>query len=251
MNIRRVLLGLAGLLVFVVVLVAYLPASWVAARMPASLNVACSEINGSIWQGECIGLTYQGARLGDATWNMERLAALRGRFVGDVDLRGSAMSARADLDITFKGSGELRNVVSTMPLDHALFPEVPANQRGMLALDLRRAVFADRQPRSFDGKIELRGLRQEGPRPLELGSYRVEFDGRTSADGQSVGQLHDIGGPFAVEGTVTLTPPNAYVVQGFVTGRTAEAERIVRNDIALGAPPDTHGRTSFGLEGTF
>jgi hypothetical protein len=251
MNFRRALLVIAGLLVFVAVLVAYLPASWVLARVPASLQIACREINGSIWQGECIGLEYGRARLGDATWNLERLAALRGRFVGDADLRGTAMNARADLDITFKGTGELRNLVATLPLDHAFFPELPANQRGTVGLDLRRAEFVDARPRSFDGKIELRDLRQEGARPLELGSYRVEFDGKTSADGQSVGKLHDLGGPFAVDGTVTLTPPNSYLVQGFITGRTADAERIVRNDLALGAPPDTHGRTGFGFEGTF
>ena len=55
-----------------------------------------------------------------------------------------------------------------------------------------------------------------------------------------VGKLRDLGGPFVVDGTVTLTPPNAYLVQGFITGRTAEAERLVR-EITLGAMPDASG----------
>ena len=46
------------------------------------------------------------------------------------------------------------------------------------------------------------------------------------------------------------TPPNAYLVQGFITGRSAEAERLVR-EITLGAPPDASGRSAFSFEGTF
>ena len=70
------------------------------------------------------------------------------------------------------------------------------------------------------------------------------------ANGTSVGQLRDLGGPFAIEGTLTLTPPNAYLVQGFITGRSAEAERLVR-EITLGAPPDASGRSAFSFEGSF
>ena len=40
------------------------------------------------------------------------------------------------------------------------------------------------------------------------------------------------------------------VVEGFITGRTASAERLVR-EITLGAPPDASGRSEFSFEGTF
>ena len=55
---------------------------------------------------------------------------------------------------------------------------------------------------------------------------------------------------FAVDGTVTLTPPNTYLVNGFITGRTAQAESLVR-EIALGARPDASGRTEFSFEGSY
>ena len=56
--------------------------------------------------------------------------------------------------------------------------------------------------------------------------------------------------PFAVEATLTLTPPNGYLVQGFITGRSAEAERLVR-EITLGAPPDASGSSAFSFEGSY
>jgi hypothetical protein len=250
MKAGRVVLVIAGILVFLAVLIAYLPASWVASRLPPGLAVKCAEVNGSVWQGECVGLAFNGAKLGDATWNMGRIGALSRRFIGDIDLRGAKVNARADLDIAFTGTGEMHNVVSTLPLEPAYFPQLPADQRGVLSLDLKRATFDNAQPRTLEGGIELRDLRQVGARPLELGSYRVDFDGKPQPEGRSVGQLRDIGGPFAVEGTVTLVPPNGYLVQGLITGRTVEAERIVR-DITLGAAPDTHGRAPFSFEGTY
>lgn len=246
---RVALLIVAGALVFAVVLLAYLPASWVAARVPPALQAGCQEIGGSIWEGECLGVTFQGAKLGDATWNLARLGALRGRIEGDFDLRG-ALAARADLDLSFSGSGELREVKASFLLDPRVIPQLPPDQRGKIVADLRRLVLDERAPRVLEGTIDLTELRQVGARPLELGSYRATFDGKADANGIAVGQIRDLGGPFAVEGTITLTPPNTYVVQGFITGRTADAERLVR-EITLGVAPEASGRSPFAFEGTY
>jgi hypothetical protein len=246
---RLGLLLVAVVLVFAGVLVAYLPASWVAVRLPPELQFQCADVGGSIFEGECLGASLQGKPLGDATWNLARLGVLRGRLVGDVDLRG-ALNARADLDLSFAGSGELRNVTANFPLDPAVLPQSPPAQRATIVADLKRVTIENRAPRTIEGSLELRNLRQVGARPLELGSYRAEFDGKTQPDGNAIGQLRDLGGPFEMVGTVTLTPPNGYLVQGTIAGRTAQAESLVR-EITLGAPPDTSGRTPFSFEGSY
>lgn len=245
-----VLTSIAGLLVFLGVLVFYLPASWFASLLPP--QVKCAELGGSVWQGECLGLDVQGAKIGDATWNLDTLAALTGRLSGNVDARGSLMTAHADLDLKSNGSGELRNVTARFPLDPAFVAQFPRDQRGNIRVDLKRAVLASGPAiAQVEGTIELHDFRQVGANPLELGSYRVTFDGAAQSNGSTVGQVRDLGGPFAVEATLTLTPPNTYVVHGFITGRTADAERLVRNDIAFGAPPDASGRSEFSFEGSY
>ena len=244
-----VLTGLAGLLVFLGVLGLYLPASWLAATLPS--QVQCAELGGSIWRGECLGLAIQGGKVGDATWNLAPRRALSGRLVGDVDVRGAALNARADLDVNFRGSGELRNVTARFPLDPSVSAQFPRDQRGNIVVDLRRAVLGEGPAlRQLQGTIELHDFRQVGATPLTLGSYRLTFDGVVQPNGTAMGQLRDLGGPFAIEGTVTLTPPNAYLVQGFITGRSADAERLVR-EITLGARPDASGRSAFSFEGTY
>ena len=244
-----VLTLIAGFAVFLVVLALYLPASWFASALPA--GVRCGELGGSVWHGECLGLEFQGNRLGDATWNFAAGRAFTGRLSGDLDVRGGAVSARADLDTNFAGVGELRNVSANLPLDPAILAQLPAAQRGNVSVDLKRLVLgAGPAPRLAEGSIELRDLRQVGARPLALGSYRLVFDGAAQPNGVVLGKLRDVGGPFAVDATVTLTPPNAYLVQGYITGRGADAERLVR-DITLGAAPDASGRSALSFEGTY
>jgi hypothetical protein len=244
-----VLTLIAGLVVFLGVLTLYLPASWFASLIPPQAR--CTEIGGSLWHGECLGLTFQNARLGDATWNLAPSRAVTGRLVGDVELRGNMQNLKADLDLALDGSGDLRNVIGAFQMDPALFAQFPRNQRGQVVGAFTRvSLAAGGSLRELDGTLELRDFRQLAPRPLALGSYRVVFDGKSPQDGRSVGQLRDLGGPFALEGTLTFTPPNSYLVQGFITGRTAEAERQVR-EITLGASPDASGRSAFSFEGTF
>jgi hypothetical protein len=233
----------AGALVFLCVLVFYLPASWFASMLPA--RVQCAELGGSVWHGECLGLAVQDTPLGDATWNLSPLKALTGRLSGDVDVRGGVATARADVDLGFDGSGEVRNLASQFPLDPDFVRQFPRDQRGLVAAQLKRVELgAKGAPLRLEGTVELRDFRQVGAHPLVLGSYQVTFDGTP------VGKLRDLGGPFAVDGTVSFTPPNNYVVQGFITGRTAEAEGIVR-EITLGAPPDASGRSQFQFENSF
>jgi Type II secretion system (T2SS), protein N len=244
-----VLTVIAGLAVFLVVLALYLPASWFSAALPP--QVRCDELGGSIWHGECLGLRVQDAAFGDATWNFAPASALRGRLAGDVDVRGDALNVRADLDTNFSGIGELRNVALRLVLDPALLPQLPRDQRGTVTANLERLALASgHAPSAVQGTLELRDLRQVGANPMELGSYQVKFDGSAQPDGSIVGKLRDLGGPFIVDGTLTLTAPNSYVVQGYITGRTAAAERVVR-EITLGAMPDASGRSSLSFEGTY
>ncbi len=240
----------AGLLVFLVVLVLYLPAAWFASLLPA--QVRCSELGGSIWHGECLGLEVQDSPLGDATWNFAPTRALSGRLVGDVSVRGTMLNARADLDTDFRGVGELRNLNAQFPLDPAFVAQMPRDQRARIHADLQRLVIGEGGAiRAAQGLIELRDLRQVGVRPLDLGSYQVRFASPTAADGQPLeGALKDLGGPFTLKGTLTLTPPNAYLVRGAIQGRTADAERLVR-EITFGVPPDASGFSQLSFEGSY
>jgi len=240
---------IAGIAVFLVVLVLYLPAAWFAGALPAHLR--CNELGGSVWRGECNGLNYQGSPVGDATWDLAVGRALAGRLVGDIAVRGNALNLNASLDTSLGGAGELRDIKGTLLMDPALLPVLPAQQRGTLSTDLRRLVLGEGGAvKDVEGTIELRDFRQLGSQPMDLGSYQVTFAGVGDANSAVTGKVRDLGGPFIVDATLTLDPARSYVVQGYITGRSAAAERTVR-ELTLGAMPDASGRSTFSFEGTY
>jgi hypothetical protein len=239
---------IAGLLVFAVVLFFYLPASWFDSYIPPPAR--CGELGGSVWSGECLGLSVENAQLGDATWNLAPLRALGGRLVGDAALRAPLAQARADLDVSFSGAGEIRNLTGQFPLDPAFIAQFPADRRGRVSLDLKRVEIADQALRQIEGTIELRDFRQVTPVPIELGSYRVAFDGSVQPDGRVLGNVADLGGPFRLEGTLALVPPNGYTFEGYITGRTADAERLIR-EVMPYSRPDASGRSEVRFEGSY
>jgi hypothetical protein len=243
---------IAGILVFLGVLVLYLPASWFASMVPP--QVRCADLGGSIWRGECLGLTYRGGKLGNASWDLAPASAITGRLVGEVDVTGSVHRVSANIDLGFDGAGELRNVVGHFPLDPQFLPQFPRDQRGQVSFSFERLQLrSGGWPSAVNGKgrVTLQDFRLVVPQHTPLGSYELTFDGSPRPDNALVGQLRNLAGsPFGVEGTVTLTPPNNYLGEGLIVGHTADAERIVRQ-ITFGARPDASGRAPFTFEGTF
>ena len=57
---------------FLAVLALYLPASWFASLLPP--QVRCASLGGSVWHGECLGLTFEGGKTESFSINNKALA---------------------------------------------------------------------------------------------------------------------------------------------------------------------------------
>jgi len=65
-----------------------------------------------------------------------------------------------------------------------------------------------------------------------------------------VGQLRDLGGPLAVEGSVRLLPGPGFELQGLVAPRPTASQKLADEIRYLGSP-DAQGRRPFMLEMSF
>ena len=238
-------LVLAGVLVFILVILLQLPASlvlgFVGGRLPAGSSAGAA--SGTMWAGAIEGLTVRGSRVERIEWDISPWRALGGQLVGTV--RASATGEarlQAVLDVGLGGSGELREVQGNWPL-LPLQAGSAHPWRGTAALDLSRVVLVDARPTEAEGTIDLLGLQAPNV-PQPLGSYRLEWD----AGGSRQGRIRDLDGMLTVRAALTLLPQGAYRVEGEVAPQPGAPPDLVASLAFLG-PPDALGRRPFMVEG--
>jgi general secretion pathway protein N len=244
---RTILLIVCVVLVFAGFVIARLPASWV---MPGPKSgMACSEVDGSVWNGSCTGLTVQQQPVGDLSWEVHAMRLLSGRINADVVVTRPTGTIRANVESGFDKKIVARDVLVDLPVDQELAAALPPNLRGLrgkLHAQLAYLRVDGQIIRAIEGIVEAHDL-SDGDQ--KWGSYSVTFPPATAGD--PVGQLKDLGsGPLAVEGSLKLTPAPGFDLQGLVAARPSASPDLVQNLRFLGSP-DAQGRRQFSLESSF
>jgi general secretion pathway protein N len=244
---RTILLTVCAVLVFAGFVIARLPASWVVPG-PKS-GVACGEVDGSVWNGTCTGLTVQQQAVGDLTWEIHAMRLLSGKINADVVVTRPTGSIRGNVESGFDKKIVARDVLVDLPVDQELASGLPPTLRGLRGKVHAQLAYlrVDGQIiRAIEGVVEAHDL-SDGDQ--KWGSYSVTFPPPTA--GVPVGQLKDLGsGPLAVEGSLKLTPAPGFELQGLVAARPSASPDLVQNLRFLGSP-DAQGRRQFSLESSF
>jgi general secretion pathway protein N len=238
-------IALLGAAAFAAILIGGLPASWL---IPSHFQSArCASIDGSLWSGACSGLTVSGTTVGDLGWELHPLRLFLGRLAAHVTLGNGPADAAADLELGLGQKITARNVNASLPLDPQLLPGVPTTLHGNAHIELALASIERGVLKDLKGTIEAHDLIDTSGNRTPLGSYAVVFPGGNSPP---TGQLHDLDGPLAVEGTLKLTPQPGFEVQGLVAARNGAPQELINNIRFLGSP-DATGRRPFSLSGSF
>jgi hypothetical protein len=245
---RTVWIGLIAGLAFACILLARFPAVWAAGALPPWLS--CDDIEGTVWNGTCTGLTLRHQQqVGDFVWQLHPLRLLAARLAAQVQLTQGTAFANADVEW---GPGEklyARNVHANFDLNRALIPALPANLTGHARADMTYIEMQASHLIDLRGRIEVHDLTQHEGAGTPLGSYALSFTG-AAAGTELVGALHDLGGPLALDGTLRMTPEPGFVLDGKVATRSTITADLARQLQILGAP-DAQGRRSFSIANAF
>ena len=244
---RTILLIVCAVLVFAGLVIARLPASWV---MPGPQSgMACVEVDGSVWNGTCTGLTVQQQAVGDLSWEVHAMRLLSGKINADVVVTRPTGSIRGTVESGFDKKIVARDLLVDLAVDQELAAGLPPNLRGLRGKVHAQLAYlrVDGQIiRAVEGVVEIHDL-SDGDQ--KWGSYAVSFPPPTA--GVPVGQLKDLGsGPLSVEGSLRLTPEPGFDLQGLVAARPSASADLVQNLRFLGSP-DAQGRRQFSLESSF
>src|SRR5882724_7265479 len=249
---RTIWLILFGVLVFAGFVVARLPASWV---LPGPQSgIACSDVEGTIWNGTCTGLTVQRQPIGDLSWELHAARLLAGKLNADVVVIRPTGTLQGNVEAGLDKKIIARNVKADLPLDRELvaaaFPPNFQSLRGKIHAELAQLRIEDQVLKAIEGVVEARDLTDgEGDNAQRWGSYSLTFPPPTARD--PVGQLRDLGGgPLAVEGSLRLTPEPGFDLEGLVSARPTAPPDLVKDLQFLGSP-DAQGRRPFSLAATF
>lgn len=194
----------------------WLPARFFAALLPA--GVQCSELSGSVWAGQCTGLSIRGSRSGEVHWQLHRPqwqpfianigfvwspkggATASPSGAGVTGLIAARLDGRVALQID-SAQLSLQALRDAMPADLTLGPLAAVagklESRGLL-IELDEC----RQLAALRGAVALRGTRLLRFNAA-IGDFVAEFAGVT-------GRIKDQGGPLMLAGEARLTEPGAY-----------------------------------------
>lgn len=242
---RPLWIALLAAITFVVIVIARMPAAWV---IPTSrAQASCASIDGSLWSGSCAGLTVSGTSLGDVSWELHPFRLFVGRLAAHVTLMHGPVRGSGDVELGFGQRITARNVIADLPLDPRFIPGVPPTLRGEAHLNLALAEVQRGVIAQLKGRIEAHDLEDHSGNSTPLGSYALTFPG---GSGDPVGQLRDLDGPLALEGTLRLTRQPGFELEGLIAPRPGAAPELINNIRFLGSP-DASGRRPFSLSGTF
>jgi hypothetical protein len=243
---RGIWITVLAVVAFAAIVIARLPASWVVPASPSP--VTCTEVDGSIWSGTCTGLTAQGTAVGDLTWNLHALRLLTGKLSANISLTRPGGFVRGDFDVGLDKSLTARNVQAALPLDQGIKSLVPALRSftGTTNANIAYAHVVNDIVRQIQGRIEVSNLESHDNNGVTpVGSYAVTFP-ESNGGGDPTGQLQDIGGPLAVQGTLRVMQDKPGVeLNGYVTER-ADTVPSLRQELQYLGSPDAQGRRQFG-----
>jgi general secretion pathway protein N len=242
---RGLWITLLAVVAFAAIVIARLPATWVIPAPPSP--VTCGDVDGSIWSGTCSGLTVEGTPLGEMTWSVHALRLLTGKLSANIVLRRPAGAVSGDFAIGLDKSITARNVQANIPFDQSIKTLLPAlrSLSGSANANIVYAHVAKNILTQIEGRIEVHDLTDQDRNGVTpLGSYSVTFPGGGSGD--PTGELRDIGGPLAIQGTVRVMQNQPGVeLQGYVTPR-ADTPPDLRHQLEYLGSPDAQGRRQFG-----
>ena len=245
---RAVWLTLFAVLAFVGIVVARLPASWVAPG--SSSAITCADVDGTVWNGTCTGLSAYRQPVGDLAWEVHPLRLLAGKLNVSVVLTRGSGSARGIVEVGTSRNITARDVHADLTVDPALMSQFPGQIRASsIHADVPLLRLKGQVIKVLQGEIEIHDL-EMGPVGAAqlLGSYSLSFPPGASSD--PIGRLHDLGGPLAVEGSLRLTPEPGLNVEGMV-GARATASPQLQQDLQILGSPDAQGRRLFSFASTF
>lgn len=249
-------LALAGVLTFLLGLLAGLPAATALAWMGGE-RLRATGVAGTLWSGSAATLEAGAVRLGATRWSLSVPRLLTGRLSAAVETRLGDGELRGDVSLGLSGwlacagcsyEGPVAGLRAALPALRGL--------EGRARIEFPVLEVANGWPTRAVGTAKLTGVPITVPgAPPRRGAPAADFDATVNADpvpadGLIEVAVQDAGGPVEFTARVSVTPPGNYELAGRAKAR-ADAPAEMVNALAVLGPRAADGSTELSMSGSF
>lgn len=218
-----------GLVVFIIGLVAFLPARVAAGWVEQAGPIALGGVTGTLFDGHAAYISVPGGAVEDVEWRVSALSLLLLRLSARIEVGSDLGGFTAGISRSVFGNTTLENLTGSASAawlaQRAGYTFLPLS--GDVRIDIRRAHFDDTLTfDALDGTIRMANVRWQlfNP-PVRLGDFAAALS-QTEAGLRL--QLVDSEGPLALEGSVALDPGGRYVLDARLRARAGADDRLAQ-----------------------
>lgn len=235
---------IAGLLVFVVVLVVTFPAR-IAYQWFAPPDIRLTGISGSIWHGSATEGLASGAYVRNIRWRIKPLALFSGKLAFTTSSNPASGTLLTDIAVSPDGTLTFSALSGNLPLD-LVHPALQQNGiGGDVRFEFESLVVRDGLPVAASGSVTIANLYSSVLSAQPLGDYRADFE--TISEGIS-GTVSDVAGVLDLAAVLSLGPDRSYSLIGDVAARPG-APPSIEDQLRFLGSPDARGYRQFRFEG--
>lgn len=252
---RKSRLWIAGIIIFIIVLVASFPAA-LAVRwfVPPGAGLAFGTVDGTVWSGRINSLQHRELKIASVRWSWHPFALLTGRIGSDIEVEFRGHSLRGEISRSFSGTTRLESLQGSLPL--SLLEKlrmIPANsvREGALILNLESLTLessglAEFRLTAAEGRVAVTGLATSFMN-TPLGDYEADLQ---TGSNSIVAAFRELDAPLRLHGSAELTPDGRYLVKGSIASRGDSPDMLVQALSMLG-PPNDAGEREFEFSGKY
>ncbi|WP_231730976.1 type II secretion system protein N [Lacimicrobium alkaliphilum] len=242
MNRKTIMALLAGLLAYIIFLIAKLPAEHLVSRVDLPDSLRIQDVSGTVWQGRIEQMSIQGIPVRAVQWQLSPWGLFAGKAVLDLqagNIRNAdelSLDGQVSLSMSAVGASNLDIYVPADLIIAQLPLPLPVNARGRFKVALQELDYA-RQCRSLEGQGQWLNAEVAGTQGyIALGN----FDADLNCKAESV--LVNIKEPnsFGLSAQATISP----ALDIRVSGRFKPAQELpqeVHEAARLFGRPDSDG----------
>lgn len=235
---------IAGLLIFVVILLVTFPAR-VAYEWFVPDELQLSGISGSIWNGSAAEVTAAGAYIQNLNWTFKPLALLTGKLAFQASGNPASGNMQALVAISPGGTVSLNDLDGNFPLARAHPSFQQSGILGDVSFQFDTLVLKNGLPAEAAGALTVTNLFIRNLSSSGIGDFQVSF---VTGDEGVIGNVEDNSDVLDVAGTISLNEDRTYSFIGQVAPTASTPPGIVNQLQYLGAA-DQNGQREFRFEG--